>query len=110
MTSAGKTPKWTKGPWRFAQSKGGAWFVYSATDEQPFRPRVRVPRRGTKLERANALLISKAPEMADLLKKLVATLTGTICIVCGKTKGEGHSPYCYMIEAERLLAELESDK
>lgn len=69
----------TPGPWRFAQSKGGAWFVYPATEEaHPITPNIKISKRATREAIATARLISKAPEMLAALRYILdcATLMG----------------------------------
>lgn len=59
----------TPGPWRFEESKGGAWFIYGETgDGAPIKPHVKVPKRGTRLMRANARLMALAPQMYNALQ------------------------------------------
>lgn len=58
----------TPGPWNLGESVGGQFFVYGAGGGQPFKPRVKLAKRHTKLEKANALLIAAAPELLAACK------------------------------------------
>jgi hypothetical protein len=49
-------------------------------------------------------------EMAELLRLIAETLCGAFCDICGKTKLEGHSEHCYVLKAERLLAQIAGGK
>ncbi len=62
---------YTPGPWRLSESKGGQWFVYGADSESPFRPFVKLAKRHTKLEQANARLIAAAPELLGALEEIL---------------------------------------
>lgn len=65
----------TPGPWTLEESKGGAFFIYppgcdAEGHQQPLRPRIRIPKRGTKQMFANARLIAAAPEVLEALIEL----------------------------------------
>jgi len=66
--------EFSRGPWRLAESKGGQWFVYARNDVRPFKPHVKLAKKHTKLERANANLIAAAPDLYWSLRECLEVL------------------------------------
>lgn len=110
--------KFTKGPWTVT----GQYLIRMAYDlSGPIVARAKMPRTWDRMpeseRRANARLISKAPEMYALLNELGGEdlITrcadeGTYCNSCDGDmyKGE-HTKNCLCVRAEVLIKEIDND-
>ncbi len=53
------------GPYRLAESRGGSHFIYAAGETEPLRPTVKLSRRHTKQQLANAQLLAAAWDLRE---------------------------------------------
>ncbi len=54
------------GPYRLAESRGGSHFIYAAGETEPLRPTVKLSRRHTKQQLANAQLFAAAWDLREI--------------------------------------------
>ena len=63
----------TLGPWSYARSKGGKWYVYGADGKPIICPNVSGTNRSKREMEANSRLIAAAPDGYHLAKLILET-------------------------------------